>query len=31
MKGLQALFKIRETYIGIAATIAFQLIFFLSG
>ncbi|MFJ7406384.1 MULTISPECIES: YhgE/Pip domain-containing protein [unclassified Lysinibacillus] len=28
MKGLQALFKIRETYIGIAATIAFQLIFF---
>lgn len=28
MKGLQALFKIRETYIGIVATIAFQLIFF---
>jgi uncharacterized phage infection (PIP) family protein YhgE len=28
MKGLQALFTIRETYIGIAATIAFQLIFF---
>ncbi|MFJ7666976.1 YhgE/Pip domain-containing protein [Lysinibacillus sp. NPDC097195] len=28
MIGLQALFKIRETYIGIAATIAFQLIFF---
>lgn len=27
-KGLQALFKIRETYIGIVATIAFQLIFF---
>ncbi|MGE7942400.1 YhgE/Pip domain-containing protein [Lysinibacillus xylanilyticus] len=28
MKGLQALFKIRETYIGIAVTVAFQLIFF---
>lgn len=28
MKGLKALFHIRETYIGIAATIAFQLIFF---
>ena len=28
MKGLQALFRIRETYIGIFATIAFQLIFF---
>lgn len=28
MKGLQALFKIRETYIGIAITIAFQVIFF---
>ncbi|MFF2177663.1 YhgE/Pip domain-containing protein [Lysinibacillus sp. NPDC058147] len=28
MKGLQALFKIRETYIGIAVTIAFQVIFF---
>ncbi|MGA3677095.1 YhgE/Pip domain-containing protein [Lysinibacillus agricola] len=28
MKGLQALFKIRETYIGIAITVAFQLIFF---
>lgn len=28
MKGLQALFKIRETYIGILAAIAFQLIFF---
>ncbi|OEC01662.1 hypothetical protein GY31_09705 [Lysinibacillus sphaericus] len=27
-KGLQALFKIRETYIGIVATVAFQLIFF---
>jgi len=28
MKGLKVLFHIRETYIGIAATIAFQLIFF---
>ncbi|KOP80428.1 hypothetical protein AMS59_03300 [Lysinibacillus sp. FJAT-14745] len=28
MKGLQALFKIRETYIGIVITIAFQVIFF---
>ncbi len=28
MKGLQALFRIRETYIGIVATIAFQVIFF---
>lgn len=28
MKGLQALFKIRETYIGIAITIVFQVIFF---
>lgn len=28
MKALQALFNIRETYIGIFATIAFQLIFF---
>ncbi|MGG2110601.1 ABC transporter permease [Lysinibacillus pakistanensis] len=28
MKGLQALFRIKETYIGIVATIAFQLIFF---
>ena len=28
MKGLQALFRVRETYIGIFATIAFQLIFF---
>lgn len=28
MKGLQALFRIRETYIGIIAAIAFQLIFF---
>ncbi|MGE7688603.1 YhgE/Pip domain-containing protein [Lysinibacillus sp. NPDC097214] len=28
MKGLQALFKIRETYIGIVITIAFQIIFF---
>ncbi|MFJ6210832.1 YhgE/Pip domain-containing protein [Lysinibacillus sp. NPDC092081] len=28
MKGLQALFKIRETYIGIVVTIAFQVIFF---
>lgn len=28
MKGLQALFKIRETYIGIITAIAFQLIFF---
>jgi len=27
-KGLQALFKIRETYIGIVATVALQLIFF---
>lgn len=27
-KGLKALFKIRATYIGIAAAIAFQLIFF---
>ena len=28
MEGLKALFRIRETYIGIVATIAFQLIFF---
>lgn len=28
MKGVKALFQIRETYIGIAAAIAFQLIFF---
>lgn len=28
MKALQALFKIRESYIGIFATVAFQLIFF---
>lgn len=28
MKGLQALFRVKETYIGIAAAIAFQLIFF---
>jgi len=28
MNGLQALFKIRETYIGIVITIAFQIIFF---
>ncbi|MGI2295864.1 YhgE/Pip domain-containing protein [Paenibacillus sp. GXUN7292] len=28
VKGLKALFKIRATYIGIAAAIAFQLIFF---
>ncbi|WP_155593771.1 YhgE/Pip domain-containing protein [Lysinibacillus cavernae] len=28
MKGLQALLRVRETYIGIVATIAFQLIFF---
>ncbi|QGG51120.1 YhgE/Pip domain-containing protein [Lysinibacillus pakistanensis] len=28
MKGLQALFRIKETYIGIVVTIAFQLIFF---
>ncbi|MGE7090367.1 YhgE/Pip domain-containing protein [Lysinibacillus sp. NPDC048646] len=28
MKGLQALFRIRETYIGIIAAIAFQIIFF---
>ncbi|KOS63387.1 ABC transporter permease [Lysinibacillus agricola] len=28
MKGLQALFKIRETYVGIVITIAFQVIFF---
>jgi len=28
MTALQALFRIRETYIGIVATIAFQLIFF---
>lgn len=31
MKGLQALFRIKETYIGIVATIAFQLIFFQFG
>lgn len=29
MKGLKALFKIRETYIGIATTVLFQLIFFI--
>lgn len=28
MNGLQALFKVRETYIGIVITIAFQIIFF---
>ncbi|MGG2074425.1 ABC transporter permease [Lysinibacillus irui] len=28
MKGLQTLLRVRETYIGIVATIAFQLIFF---
>ncbi|WP_341302506.1 ABC transporter permease [Lysinibacillus sp. FSL H8-0500] len=28
MSGLQALLRVRETYIGIVATIAFQLIFF---
>lgn len=28
MKGLHALFQIKETYVGIAAAIAFQLIFF---
>ena len=28
MTGLQALLRVRETYIGIVATIAFQLIFF---
>ncbi|MEK5037590.1 YhgE/Pip domain-containing protein [Sporosarcina sp. FSL K6-3457] len=28
MNGLKALFQVRETYIGIAAAIAFQLIFF---
>lgn len=29
MKGIKALFRIRETYLGIAAAIAFQLIFFI--
>ena len=31
MTGLQALLRVRETYIGIVATIAFQLIFLRSG